>query len=258
MHIIPTETGGVKPGKEAKASATTPAVSAPAKKAVASTTAATATDKPPAAPTPPLSVEGEILKQSIEACGDAIRAKKTAKATKEEIKALVDQLMALKTSFTESTGLVFGPPMVPVGSVSAAAKGKEGKKESKKDTKKETAVVAPEVGLPPAIPIHPPASVVAATPRRTRISLPIPSSVWKQEVIDITRLEEQLRTHSYVTGAQPTAEDVRVLSTLANSETDVEALKAWCATTPFATQPQVSRWLRSMASFTAEEIVSLK
>jgi hypothetical protein len=51
--------------------------------------------------------------------------------------------------------------------------------------------------------------VTEAVPRRTRISLPTPTSVWKQEVVDIARLEEQLKTHSFVVGFQPSAEDIR-------------------------------------------------
>ncbi|CAM9424172.1 unnamed protein product, partial [Ectocarpus fasciculatus] len=86
---------------------------APAQKA---TPVPNAKDTPPpapkaaAAPEPELSAEGQALKKSIEDAGNAIREKKSAKASKEEIKALVDQLLALKTSFTETTGLVFGPP----------------------------------------------------------------------------------------------------------------------------------------------------
>lgn len=236
-------------------------VAAPKPAAVASS------ETPPPAPAPSptlaacaapaLSPEGEALKTKIEACGEEIRVKKAAKAGKEEIKALVDQLLALKTSFTEATGLVFGPPMVAASATPIPSK--EAKKTKEVVPKKEAAAnSAPSLAAqPPAIPVEPPASVVAAVPRRTRISLPTPSSVWKQEAVDMARLEEQLRTHSYVTGAQPSAEDVRVVCVLASGETDVERLLAYCGSKPFPGSPQVSRWLRSMSAFSAEELGTL-
>ena len=250
--------GGPKSSKDSKPVAKAPSKvdkpPVPPSQAKAATTSAS---NPAADPNPALSDEGERLRKSIETKGDEIRAKKAAKAGKEEIKELVDQLLCLKTSFTEVTGLVFGPPMVPAKSV----KEEYTKKPStKKEKKKETEKAAPEavVAQPPAVPVLPPAAVLASTPRRTRISLPTPTSVWKLESVDVQRLEEQLKSHSYVAGSQPSVEDIRVASTLANGVTEMEQLQSWCNSTPFPTDPQISRWLRSLGSFSAQELSEWK
>lgn len=210
-----------------------PKFAAPVAAAYPNTSAA---DAPMTETSPVLSAEGELLKKSIEDCGAAIKEKKAAKAGKDEIKALVDQLIALKMNFTEVTGLVF-----------------EGDNSGKKESKKVPAA-STVVCLPPAIAIEPPASVAASIPRRTRISLPIPTSVWKQEFVDLARLEEQLKIHSYVTGAQPSIEDLRVVSALALGETDLQKMLMYCASAPVTDRPQIARWLRSIASFSVDDM----
>ena len=175
-----------------------------------------------------------------------------SQASKDDIKALVDKLVDLKISFTAVTGYNYGPPLVPAASASVPAK------ESKQTPVPATPAAPPAHALPPAVPILPPASVQEATPRRTRISLPPANSVFKQDVVDVPRLEAQLTTHSFVSGFQPSAEDLRVISALSGGMTDVVELSRWCANSPYPSYPQISRWLRALAALSPEVLVALK
>jgi hypothetical protein len=187
--------------RESRTGAGTPAVSVKPTPAAAPVAAAAsaAPAAASAAPAVELTAEGEELRKAVENKATEIRDKKAAKAGKEEIQELVNQLLALKAQFSEKTGYNFGPPMTPIAPPAAPSNAPAAT----------AATAAPKVEAAPAVPKAPPASVMEAVPRRTRISLPTPSSVWKQEVVDLVRLEEQLKTHSFVVGFQPSAEDIR-------------------------------------------------
>jgi len=54
--------------------------------------------------------EREVLEGAIKDQGDKVRIAKTSGVTKDEIKALVDELLKLKADFKTLTGEAFGPP----------------------------------------------------------------------------------------------------------------------------------------------------
>lgn len=187
--------------RDSRTGAGVPAVSAkPTPAPVAAAPAPAAAAPAAEAAAVQLTPEGEEIRKAVEGKAAEIRDKKAAKAGKEEIQELVNQLLALKTQFSEKTGYNFGPPMTPVGAAQAAPA---------KAAAAPAPAAVPKAEAAPAVPKPPPASVTEAVPRRTRISLPTPTSVWKQEVVDLVRLEEQLKTHSFVVGFQPSAEDIR-------------------------------------------------
>jgi hypothetical protein len=49
-----------------------------------------------------------------------------------------------------------------------------------------------------------------------------------------------------------------VASTLAGGVSDAEALLAWCGSNPLPEHVQISRWLRHLASYSAETLASWK
>jgi len=93
--------------------------------------------------------EREVLEGAIKDQGDKVRIAKTSGVTKDEIKALVDELLKLKADFKTLTGEAFGPPPAapkaakqqqpaqPQGAGKNAAK-KAAAKEAKEAKKAET------------------------------------------------------------------------------------------------------------------------
>ena len=171
--------------------------SAPAPKAAKTEKAAPQTETGP----------GADVAAAIVAAGDKVRDLKAAKADKAEIKAKVDELLALKAKYQEVTGKAYAPGSAPA---------------PKAAPKKE------EVKKAPVVP--------AAAPKKARPTPP--SSVWAAGKVDPALLEARLKVFSYVGGYAPSAEDCKVLDALGG-----EGFQSSGVST--------SRWLRNVKSFTA-------
>ena len=127
--------------------------------------------------------------------------KSSGGADKDAVKALVDQLIALKMEYREKAGRDFGAP--PAGKDKP-----EGK--DKKEKKKEGAVKAPvavATGLPPAVPVLAPLYTTPAPPRIAR-ALPVTD---KDSNDEVAALEGKLALFSYATGFAPSQEDARLI-----------------------------------------------
>ena len=99
---------------------------------------------PPAAPGP-----GDEIGKQIETTGLAIRDAKTNKATKEEIKAMVGQLLALKADYKQLTGNDFqsaGQKAPKKGNQEKQGKGDKKPKEKKTEKKEAPAAGSCEEG----------------------------------------------------------------------------------------------------------------
>jgi hypothetical protein len=141
---------------------------------------------------------------------------------------------------------------VPVPAAEKAPKEKKEKKE-----KVVAAPVVPKVGKAPEVPILPPSYVTPApVPTTARpvevkdLSAPVVGTpTVEQVVVDgqvvLAQLEARLKFYSYVGGFLPTAADRNTLA-LVDPAPDA------------ATYPNVSRWLRNVGSFSAEEAAAWK
>ena len=171
-----------------------------------------------AAATPAAKVEtgpGADVAAAIVAAGDKVRDLKAAKADKAEIKAKVDELLALKVKYQEVTGKAYAPGAAPVAAKAAKTEKAAPKKEEPKK-------------MAPA----------AAAPKKARVTAP--STVWSAGKVDIALLEARLKVFSYVGGYAPSVEDNKVLEALGGEVYQSPAVNT-------------NRWLRNVKSFAASQ-----
>lgn len=128
-------------------------------------------------------------------------------ADKDAVKALVDQLIALKMEYREKAGRDFGAPP-------AAGKDKPDSKD-KKEKKKEgsgAAAKAPAAAVaaaqPPAVPVLAP---LYTTPAPPRIARALPAADKGSDNDEVVALEAKLALFSYATGFAPSQEDARLI-----------------------------------------------
>ena len=131
-------------------------------------------------------------------------------ADKDAVKALVDQLIALKMEYREKTGRDFGAP--------PAAKDKPDSKDKKEKKKEGAAAKAPAAaavvtGQPPAVPVLAPAYTTPAPPRLTR------AADKGSDNDEVAALESKLALFSYATGFAPSQEDARLIKGANNNTT---------------------------------------
>ena len=134
-----------------------------------------------------------------------VRALKAAKGDKDAVKALVDQLMALKVEYKDKAGKDYGAPAGGSSAPAPAGGGekKEAKKEAKKEVKKEAAPAAPVAAQPPAVPVLPPAYTTPAP--RPPVRVPAGAD-------EVAALEAKLAVYAYAGGFRPSREDARLLT----------------------------------------------
>ena len=131
--------------------------------------------------------------------------KSTGGGDKDAVKALVDQLIALKMEYREKAGRDFGAP--PAAASGASKDKKEKKKEGA--PQKAAAAVAAVACQPPAVPVLAP---VYTTPAPPRIARALPSAGDKGSDMDeIVALEAKLALFSYAAGFAPSQEDARLI-----------------------------------------------
>ena len=143
-----------------------------------------------------------------------------------------------QVEYKEKTGSDFG---AAPGAAPAAA-GKEKKDEKKKDDKKKDEKA---VCRPPEVPVLAPVYTTPAPPQPLRVSPLTPAhgqGQVKDAEAEVHALEGVLAVYSYAAGYAPSKEDVRLLQVA--KSVDLTQL------------PNVARWARHVASYTAEELQS--
>jgi seryl-tRNA synthetase len=206
----------------AKAAAPTPAPAAPAPAAPAAAAAAPA---PAAAPSQPAAVPAgaEAIVQAITAKGDQIRELKAKKVSAEELQQHIDELLRLKAQYKDATGTEYIAPNT---------------QGSSKKKKKEAAAATGGAAAPA------PAKKAAAP-----APAPAPAKAAKAAAaggVDLAQLNEVLTTQSFMSGFQPTQEDVRTLAQLTGGAATRNAAMTWKSSAPLRDYPALARWVDFM------------
>ena len=132
---------------------------------------------------------------------------------KDAVKALVDQLIALKMEYREKTGRDFGAP--PAGKDKSDSKDKKEKKKEGAAAAKAPAAVA--AAQPPAVPVLAP---VYTTPAPPRIPRALSATDKGSDNDEVVALESKLALFSYASGFTPSQEDARLIKGNSVRQTD--------------------------------------
>jgi seryl-tRNA synthetase len=188
----------------------------------------------PTIPVVDVSPEEALLLDGINKKGDEIRFIKAAKGDKDAVKALVDQLMALKVEYKEKTGKNFG------GKADAPAKEKKDEKK-KNDSSKKVKAAPVEIiyAQAPAIPIEPPAYTTPAPIANVTVRITPVSQVLSSGSVEQVSLEERLKTYSYVGGYVPSKDDSRAFNLLQENKINLDD----------SVFPNITRWARNVMSY---------
>ena len=150
--------------------------------------------------------------------------------------------------YREKTGTDFG---AAPGAASAAAAGKDKKDDKRKDDKKKDEKKKDEKAVcrPPEVPVLAPVYTTPAPPQPVRVT-PLSSAPAAgagagtgqqlDAAAEVRALEGVLAVYSYAAGYAPSKEDARLLQV--------------AKTVDLTQLPNVSRWARQVASYTAEEV----
>jgi WHEP-TRS domain len=182
---------------------------------------------------------GSEIAAKIVSAGDAIRDLKKAKADKAALQPHIDALLALKKEYKEVTGKDYAAPGAAAAPAAAAANGGSkakggaaaagGAGDSKKSDKKSDKKPAAAAGT----------AAAAAAPKA-------PPAVLTNGTVDYAVLNSHLLAHSFVGGWVASAVDAQVYDA-------VTAGGSAAATAAASAQPNVTRWLEHIASYTPSE-----
>lgn len=201
--------------------------------AAATSTASTATVPAvavAAAPTDPLVTE--IISKGME-----IRSMKEKKGDKDSIKKLVDELNVLKIAYKEKTGKDYGdaPPKV------------DGEKKDKKVAAPAVVKAAVVHASAPAIPAPfpnytSPAPKQVATSSKINTAIPADEFINSTGKVDVSKLENHLKSFSYVGGYIANKGDAVVLKALGTDDYNKNV------------NVNITRWLKNIKSFSDDEV----
>ena len=228
----------VRDSRDSKTSTSVPNPLPAAPTSATTTTSTSTVATPPTAPIVTLSPEEKALTDVIVAKGEEIRKLKDSKGDKDAIKVLVDQLVALKVEFKEKLGKDYGS-----GGAAAPKEKKDQKEQKQKAPAKEVAAPQFVPAKAPEVPVLAPAYTTPAPIRGTTSNTPSVDECFNGGSVDLIKLDRRLSVFSYVGGYLPSSADAKMMNAVTGNTDAFQNL---------------SRWLRNIKSFSAQEMSEWK